>query len=59
MELNIIKTNEDYQLALNWVEDELNLKIAPNSPEGQKLKIILLIIKDYEEQNYPIPLHIQ
>lgn len=31
-------------------------KIRPNTPEGEKLQVALLLIKQYEDVNYPIPL---
>jgi HTH-type transcriptional regulator/antitoxin HigA len=31
-------------------------KIRPNTPEGEKLQVALLLIKQYEDANYPIPI---
>lgn len=31
-------------------------KVKPNTEEGEKLQIVLLLIKQYEDVNYPIPL---
>jgi len=30
-------------------------KLRPNTAEGEKLQIALLLIKQYEDVNYPIP----
>ena len=30
-------------------------KIKPNTAEGEKIKVALLLIKQYEDENYPIP----
>ena len=30
-------------------------KIRPNTPEGEKLQVALLLIKQYEDAHYPIP----
>ena len=30
-------------------------KIKPNTPEGEKLQVALLLIKQYEDAHYPIP----
>lgn len=56
MELSVIKSDEQYQQYLDWVDSQLDLNISKESPEGKKLEVALLIIKDYEDQNYPIPL---
>ncbi|WP_233260961.1 type II toxin-antitoxin system HigA family antitoxin [Pedobacter sp. HMWF019] len=55
MELQIIKTETDYQTLLEWVDNQFDLNIAPESKEGQKLQIALLLIKKYEDEHYPIP----
>lgn len=55
MELKIIKTKKDYQTYLNWVDEMFDKKVKPNTPEGEKLQVALLLIKQYEDVNYPIP----
>lgn len=56
MELRIIKTKKQYQEYLDWVDKMFDKKIRPNTPEGEKLQVALLLIKQYEDVNYPIPL---
>ncbi len=56
MELSIIKNKKQYNACLNWVDEQFDKKIKPHSPEGEKLQIMLLLIKQYEDQHYPIPL---
>ncbi|TDQ16530.1 HTH-type transcriptional regulator/antitoxin HigA [Algoriphagus boseongensis] len=55
MELEVIKSEEQYERALDWVNAQLDKKIKPDSPEGRKLEIALVLIKAYEDQNFPIP----
>ena len=55
MEINIIKTKKRYEETLLWVDKMFNKKVNPNTPEGEKLQIALLVIKKYEDANYPIP----
>ncbi len=55
MELKIIKTAKQYQLYLNWVDEMFDKKIKASSPEGEKLQIALLLIKEYEDKHFPIP----
>ena len=54
MEFKIIKTKKQYQQYLDWVDELLDKNVKPNSPEGEKLHVALLLIKQYEDLNYPI-----
>ena len=55
MKLRPLKTEKDYETYLQWVDDQFEKKIKPNSPEGETLQVALLLIKQYEDQHYPIP----
>jgi HTH-type transcriptional regulator/antitoxin HigA len=55
MKLKPIKSNRDYEAYLDWVDDLFNKKVKSNSPEGETLQVALLLIKEYEDKNYPIP----
>ena len=55
MKLRPIKSEENYTTYLNWVNTQFDKKIKPGSPEGEVLQIALLLIRDYEDQHYPIP----
>lgn len=55
MDLQIIKTDEEYQVLLDWVDNQFDLNLAPESKSGQQLQIALLLIKQYEDIHYPIP----
>jgi HTH-type transcriptional regulator/antitoxin HigA len=56
MELFVPKSGVDYQNLLDWVDEQFDKKIKPSTPEGKKLEVALILIKNYEDQNYPIPL---
>ena len=56
MKLKIIKTKKEYEEYLNWVDKMFDKKTKINTPEGEKLQIALLLIKQYEDKNYPIPI---
>jgi HTH-type transcriptional regulator/antitoxin HigA len=56
MELIIIKNKKQYQRYLEWVDDQFDKKVKANTPQGEKLQVALLLIKQYEDANYPIPL---
>jgi HTH-type transcriptional regulator/antitoxin HigA len=56
MELKIIKTSQDYEQYLDWTDEMFDRKVKLDSPEGEKLQVVLLLIKQYEDVHYPIPL---
>jgi HTH-type transcriptional regulator/antitoxin HigA len=55
MKLRIIKTKKQYEQNLNWVDAQFNNKVKLNTLQGEKLQVALLLIKQYEDANYPIP----
>ena len=56
MELKIIQTKKQYEQYLNWVDVQFENKVKSTTPQGEKLQVTLLLIKQYEDANYPIPL---
>lgn len=56
MELKIIKTKKQYEEFLDWVDMLFDEKVKADTPKGNKLQVALLLIKQYEDANYPIPL---
>lgn len=53
MDINPIKTEQDYDNAL--VEIEQIWGAAPNTPAGDRLDILLLLVQDFETKHYPLP----
>ena len=56
MKLRPLKTERDYEKLLSWIDGKFDKKVKINSPEGELVEIALLLIKQYEDQHYPIPL---
>ena len=56
MDLQTIKTKRDYNELLNWIDMQSDLAIDSESKEGEKLQVALLLIKQYEDLNYAIPI---
>lgn len=56
MELKIIKTRKQYQAYLDWIDKKFDSKVKVNSPEGEKVQVALLLVKQYEDANYPVAL---
>lgn len=55
MELKPIKNDEEYEHMLEWLDEQFDQNHDPESLEGNKLQVALLIIKAYEDIHYPIP----
>jgi HTH-type transcriptional regulator/antitoxin HigA len=55
MNLKIITSKKEYQQYLAWADKMFDKRVSPETPEGEKLQIVLLLIKQYEDQHYPVP----
>lgn len=49
----IIKTETAYNKAIKRIEEIFDAE--PNTPEGDELELLSLLVEKYEEDNYPIP----
>lgn len=56
MDIKIIKTQEEYQEALDEIERSFQDAPDPNSPEGRELEVLIKLVEDYEEERFPISL---
>ena len=54
MEINPIKTERDYDMALHRVEELWDA--ATGSPESDELEVLVSLVEAYERRNYPIDL---
>ena len=52
MDIRPIKTEQDYQDALQEVDKLIDAK--SNTPDGDKLDILVTLIEAYEEKNHPV-----
>ena len=48
----IIKTEEDYQIALSRIDELMDAE--PNTPEGDELELLVTLVELYEDKKYPI-----
>jgi HTH-type transcriptional regulator / antitoxin HigA len=55
MQLTKIESENQYQQYLDWVDKMFNEKVMSDSEEGNKVKLALELIKEYEDVCYPIP----
>jgi HTH-type transcriptional regulator/antitoxin HigA len=54
MDIKPIKTDADYRATLKEVE--ILMTAEPNTPEGEKLDILVTLIEAYERKHYPLDL---
>lgn len=54
MNIKPIRSDADYRAALK--EIETLMMAEPNTPEGEKLDVLVTLIEAYENKNYPLDL---
>jgi len=54
MDIKPIKTNADYRATLK--EIEALMMAAPDTPEGEKLDILVTLVEIYERKHFPLDL---
>ncbi len=54
MEIKPIKTDADYRLALKEIETLMS--VADDTPDGEKLDVLVTLVEAYERKNYPLDL---
>ena len=52
MKAKIIKTQSEYAAALRQIEKLMDAR--PNTPQGEQLELLSLLVHDYEEKVFPI-----
>jgi HTH-type transcriptional regulator/antitoxin HigA len=54
MKFKVIKNKKQYNEYLAIIDTLLSKKVKKNSPQGEELELLLVLIKHYEDQHYPI-----
>lgn len=54
MNIKTIRTEQDYEAALRAVEPMFDSEPETNTPEGNFLEVMCLLIEEYEKKHYPI-----
>ena len=54
MNIKPIKTDSDYQSSLKEIEGLMSATV--NSPEGEKLDVLVTLVESYEAKNFPLDL---
>jgi HTH-type transcriptional regulator/antitoxin HigA len=55
MKLRPLKTEQQYDELLQWLDEQFDLQIPPDSPQGEDVQMALLLVKAYEDEHYPVP----
>ena len=53
MEIRVIKTDEDYAATLAEIESLFDA--TPDTPDGDRLDVLVTLLEAYEKKHYPIP----
>ena len=54
MDIEPIKTERDHQRALKEIESLMTAK--PNTPEGDRLDVLVTLVEAWEAKHYPLDL---
>ncbi|RAJ90820.1 HTH-type transcriptional regulator/antitoxin HigA [Larkinella arboricola] len=52
--LKVIKTEQEYENALERVYELMQLDLEDDSPESDELEVLALLVEHYEQAHYPI-----
>lgn len=56
MEIKPIKTEVDYEAALKEIERLMETGVEPDTPEGDRLEVLVTLVEAYEAKHYAIGL---
>lgn len=51
----MLETEEQYQMALERIEELMDVQAALDSPEGKELNQLVAEVEVYEDEHYPMP----
>lgn len=53
MKIQVIKTEDQYEDSLRWVDQLMDKDPNPESEDGEKLNLLVTLIEDYESKKFP------
>lgn len=56
MDMKLIRNDEEYEATIEGIERLIDTGAEPNTPEGDKVEILSLLVEAYEKDHYPVPL---
>lgn len=54
--MKVIKTEKEYEAALEKVETLMDTDPEPDTEKGDQLELLTLLINNYEDKHYPLEL---
>lgn len=55
MELKVIKTEEEFDRAVDRAHELHEMNPAPDSPEDNELEVLVVLIDDYQQAHHSLP----
>ena len=55
MILKPIKSEEEYDTVMEWIDQQFDQQVKPNTPDGDILQVVLLLVKSYEDEHFSVP----
>ena len=52
---SLIKTEAQYEQALEWTYQMMKSRPAKGTPQGDAYELVIMLIENYEERHYPVP----
>ncbi|MFM6998400.1 MAG: type II toxin-antitoxin system HigA family antitoxin [Bacteroidota bacterium] len=56
MELAVIRSEPQYQVMLEWIDQQFDAGIQAGTPKGNLLEVALVLVKKYEDEVHQVPL---
>ena len=55
MTLRPLKTEQQYDELLHWLDEQFDQQVPLDSPLGEQVQVALLLVKAYEDAHYVVP----
>ncbi len=56
MVLKPITNSKEHQYLLDWIDGQFDADVQKGTPDGNLLKVALILVKDYEDKFFPVPI---
>ena len=54
MTLRPLKTEQQYDELLHWLDEQFDQQVPLDSPLGEQVQVALLVVRAYEDEHYPV-----
>jgi antitoxin component HigA of HigAB toxin-antitoxin module len=56
--LKPIKNNKQYEVSLSRIYELMQKNVKANSPESDELEVLSILVKQYEQEHYPVQVNV-